>query len=1106
VRRLVNFCWSIFKWAFALLLVAALIVGGYLYVRLDEEIRCYAQSMLNDHYDQLQVDVGGARFVPGRGVTIFDVSFAPHQHPLTQSNSGPGPLLHLGELNLVGSFEIAQLIEGKSTVDRVVVRRPRLVATRLAAGGGSFDQLLPPPQFGDSAPPMEIVDATLVVIDETKPQAQPLVLRNANLVVTRQQTGPTPEDATLEIKGTVQGSLAQQIAIEGQLQTSTGAFTLTADINELRLDNQLLAAAPLPSQGVLSELDIQATVSAKATIRRSGHQQPFEWAGAFQVRSGMVNHPKMPRPLTGMHASGEFNTDELVIRDLRGKCGVAEITAACNRRGWGATAPVALRCRIADLPLDTELQSVLPARLKKHWRRFRPAGEVDATVSLTFDGARWQPDATFDFRNVSVEDAEKFPYRLTNSHGVMRFVAAAVDPNNHAAPAARSGAADIHASHQGRLELSLQGSAEGRAVAINAEFFGLPCPGDPPRRAAPGPKAPCPVGWVEINAPQLRVSEAMIAALAVQPKAHSIARALNPTGEFGARWRMHRKNAAQVRPDVEIDINAIKCGLNYNKFKYPLSQVRGVLRLRGGAWRFDNVESREANGPRVITASGSLTPVDGRQIFKMRLSAVAANLDEQLRTALPPQHQAVWQDLRPEGRVSFVTDVTYVAGDRQPRIDLVAVPHQRSVSIEPKFFRYRLDRLDGRFVLSEGSVTFTGARAEHGQSIATADGSWTPLAEGGWRFELEKLHVDYLDADHDLRLAAPLALRRAIDQLQPEGSFGLHDGRLAFTYNPRQPGELRTDFDIQLDCHQANVNLGVLVEGASGGIRLTGVKNGDDCRVYGELQLDTMFWNGLQLTNVRGPLWTDDAECRFGRGVAEKQPGAPPVAITASAYGGNVALNTRVLHGGDRLQYGMSIDYTDVDLDRLSRDYLNLETPIAGRVNGQLNLSGQGNSVYGLEGNGKVEVTDANLYQLPQMVALLKVLRNRTPTATAFDGCQAEFKMQGKHLQFSKLDLLGDAVSLYGRGEASLDKELNLIFHSIVGRNASAVPLLKTIVGQASEQLLRVRVGGTFDQPDIRREALPVVGSMFEQFRADIQPKPLSQPASNPQAAALRRR
>ena len=215
MRRLVNFCWSLFKWAFALVLIAALVAGGYLYVRLDEEIRCYAQGMLGDHYTQLQVDVGGARFVPGRGVTIFDVSFAPQQRAPLAENSPPGPLLHLGELNLVGRFEIAQLIEGKSTVDRIVVRRPRLVATRLASGKWSFERLLPPPQFGGHSPPMEIVDATLVLIDETKPTAQPLVLRNAELLVERKSTGPAPSDATIEIKGSVEGSLAKRIAIAG---------------------------------------------------------------------------------------------------------------------------------------------------------------------------------------------------------------------------------------------------------------------------------------------------------------------------------------------------------------------------------------------------------------------------------------------------------------------------------------------------------------------------------------------------------------------------------------------------------------------------------------------------------------------------------------------------------------------------------------------------------------------------------------------------------------------------------------------------------------------------------------------------------------------------
>ena len=480
-------------------------------------------------------------------------------------------------------------------------------------------------------------------------------------------------------------------------------------MDDLRLDDGLLAALPLPSTRVLNEIDCQAIVSARGSIRRGGQNLPMQWTGSFGIRSGMVAHPQLPRPLTAIQATGSFNTDELAIRHLNAKCGVAEVSAACNRHGWAATSPAAVRCRVTDLPLDDKLQAALPAKLKKLWRRFRPSGEFDAMVALKFDGQRWRPDATFDFRNVAVEDAEKFPYRLTNSSGVMRFFDADLDPGG---PASTSGAKYRASSGAGRLKLNLQGSAEGRPVAINAEFFGLPCPGDPPRppRNPSVPKPPCPVGWVEINAPQLRVSEAMIAALAVQPQAYKIARAVKPTGEFAARWRMDRKATEQLRPDVEMDITALDCGLNYDRFPYPLAQVRGELQLRRGVWRFTKFESREKNGPRVVTASGSLEPIAGRRIFKMRLGAVAVELDDKLRTALPPQHQSVWREVRPEGRVSLVTDVTYVAGDAQPRIDLVVEPHERSVSIEPKFFRYRLDRLDGRFVLADGNVTFTGAR------------------------------------------------------------------------------------------------------------------------------------------------------------------------------------------------------------------------------------------------------------------------------------------------------------------------------------------------------------------------------------------------------------
>ena len=1084
VKRLINFCWSIFKWVFALALVAALSAGGYLYFQLDEEIRRYAEGKLSGHYGQLEVSVGGARFVPGRGVAVYDVSLAEG----TQQRTASGPLLHIDELLLAGRFEMQQFIDGQPVIERLIVRRPRLEATRGADGVWCFQKLLPlPPNAGGPAPPLEIVDATLVVADKTKPDFTPVVLRNTKLTIERAvDAGGNPAPGAFQFAGTAEDSVAKRVTLSGWIVPATGAFELHASVEKLRLSDELLKSLPGVEPSLLEGLGLQATVSVrsiKATSKGTGKRT--EWSGSFRVDEGVVSHPALPRPVTDLNLDGSFNNRGLSVRSMTAKCGVAEITAACNRNGWGDAAPMAVRGRADDVPLDDALRDALPGSLKKQWLRFRPSGVVDATGSITFDGSRWRIDGRADCRNLSVEDAERFPYRLTSAHGPVEFT-------------------DAGAPGTGKLTIDLQGEAEGRLASITAEFHGLPCPGEPPRPPRIGPRAPCPVGWVEVNAPQLRVTPAMIAALGPHPQAQKIAKALSPTGEFGMHFRMERLHEQQLKPTIAIDLEAKGCAINYDRFPYPLDHIRGRLQGRGNVWTFDNLEAREPNGPRVVTASGSLKPVNGRPRFELTLTATAAALDEALRSALPLEQQGVWAKLRPEGRVSFVTDVTYNAGDPRPRIDVELTPHKRNVSIEPTFFQYRLHRVDGRFVVTDGRLTFTGGRAEHGRTMVAADGSWTPGADGAWQLLLQKINVDYLDANHDLRLAAPLALRRVIDELQPEGNFSVHDGQMAFTYEPHKPQPLRTDWDLHLDCHQTDVNFGVRVEGVSGGVRIAGVSESDSCRAYGELNVDSLLWNGMQLTDVRGPLWSNASECRLGRGVAEKQPGAPPVAITAKAYGGDVSFNTRVLHG-KRPTYNMAIGLQNIDLERFTRDYLRSTTPLTGKANGRLTLAGAGASIHGLEGTGAISVQDANLYKLPFAVALLKVLRNRAPNTTAFDRCNSEFVIQGQHLNFNRLDLLGDAVSLHGRGEASLDKDVDLTFHTIVGREGPTIPFIRSFVGQASEQILRLRVLGTIDQPDIRREALPVVGNVLEQLRADLQPQPLSQPTEVPRAAALRR-
>ncbi|MEM6330803.1 MAG: hypothetical protein AAF790_11185, partial [Planctomycetota bacterium] len=215
MRRLINGCWSVFKWGFVLLLAAALAGGGYLYFRLDEEIRRYAEGALAQHYTGLDVRVGGARFVPGQGVVVYDISLAEPEQPslvVTPSPTAGQTLLSIAELSLEGRFDVQQLLEGKPRIDRVVLRRPVLTAHRRADGAWTTQALAALPDFGGSGAPraaVKVVGATVVVADASKPMAPIVTLRNLNAWTEPQRQGDPA--GVVRLRATAEETLAKRI-------------------------------------------------------------------------------------------------------------------------------------------------------------------------------------------------------------------------------------------------------------------------------------------------------------------------------------------------------------------------------------------------------------------------------------------------------------------------------------------------------------------------------------------------------------------------------------------------------------------------------------------------------------------------------------------------------------------------------------------------------------------------------------------------------------------------------------------------------------------------------------------------------------------------------
>jgi hypothetical protein len=99
-----------------------------------------------------------------------------------------------------------------------------------------------------------------------------------------------------------------------------------------------------------------------------------------------------------------------------------------------------------------------------------------------------------------------------------------------------------------------------------------------------------------------------------------------------------------------------------------------------------------------------------------------------------------------------------------------------------------------------------------------------------------------------------------------------------------------------------------------------------------------------------------------------------------------------------------------------------------------------------------------------------------------------DFRIQGPDIYFDRIDFNGDAISLRGNGEMNLDRQINLNFYSIVGRNEFLVPIVSPILGLASREILRIHLDGTLDNPNPPvREVLPGLNETLRQLFPELE-------------------
>jgi len=185
-------------------------------------------------------------------------------------------------------------------------------------------------------------------------------------------------------------------------------------------------------------------------------------------------------------------------------------------------------------------------------------------------------------------------------------------------------------------------------------------------------------------------------------------------------------------------------------------------------------------------------------------------------------------------------------------------------------------------------------------------------------------------------------------------------------------------------------------------------------------------------------------------------------------------------------KFSLRANVAQVNLGRLAREAAVGRQHLSGRADGILILNGSSQGARDLQGRGNLQLRDANIYELPVMLSLLKVLSLKEPDLTAFTTSDVEFVIHGDHGQiyFPRIDLNGDALSLAGRGSMGFDKQLALAFKPQLGNSRAKIPILGDFLRSASGQIVELYVGGTLEHPETHREPFPAIKEALEHLQA----------------------
>ena len=1065
--------------------------GGWLLFQqtVQSQLRDRIQEKINQDLSEsgLAASLGQARFHEGQGIRLNNLVV---ELAGTKTGSRTQTRLEIYETFIHAPATLTQLASADLKIQAVEMRRAKLTLFRDADGKWDFEQVLdslvqlqPDPK---SPKPVSLIDCEISIVDQSSSRSTPIKIFDVDIFAQPIVHEGRP---LIQVNGGFRTAAVSRIEFTTFLDKQTESWKATLGATDATLSHELVS---LLTPEMQKELDSLNSVSGKinfeasATGRMSLDEIPnFHLKG--NVAGLTIDDSRLPFPIRSVSANFETNNSGFSIENASGKLGQGDFSANYWQLGFLEREKWHCDGRIDNFNFDDSprLKRWIPEKSKRFCREYSPLGTSNVDFDLSFDGTKLSRTINSELTNMSFSFF-KLPYKVENCVGVIKFVDEACDFEVR--------------SRAGKQEIKFTGLVRGLGKKPTFEL-NISVLGDLP------------------------IDQKMLDAIDVHPTFSKVVRAFSPTGRVTGIGKIEKQVPGG---DVikSFDVRLKQCSIRHDNFDYPIHNIDGLIQIRDHEFTFSDLRGNNSSGK--VICNGTWNPTNG---LNTRFLCSSIPLNDQLRFALKPDLREIWNGFRPRGTLDFMrVDMTLPIGQRH--VDLVVEAKMERlqdeaeanyVSIHPVWFPYEINHVTGTVNIGNGAITLTDIKGQHQRTwiVSQGDGRYS---EDAWSVKLKNLIVGRLKIDEDLLDAVPSSLAPPIRQLKYEGLVNVsgeisvggttrdkNSNQLgAYNANPSalqnnissvhrvpyrtpRPPSTSLAWDLRFDMNQANMQIGIPIENVFGKVQLVGVYDGKNAECRGDLEIDSLTVYDAQITKIRGPIWLDNL--RAGAGVfarprqTNRVGNVSPIknqkgeieSVTGQMHKGTVTFDAQ-MDSGAKNEFYVQATLADGCLATTCREFDSQMDDIEGHSFAAIRMTGDYSGIHSHRGEGIIQLRDAKIYELPVFLSLLKIPNFRQLSRTAFDSSNIDFTIHGDIIDFNRMEFLGDAISLIGNGKMNLDREIDLNFYSVVGRNKINIPLISELYRASSQKILWINVDGTLENPQTHPHVLPQLNDSLKQL------------------------